>query len=91
MHRLARAAGLRILRERYLFQWMVPVKLAVRALEALHPAPPAPPRIPPQPLNRLLTAVTRMESEIALRIPFPLGNSLLVSGVAAHPPTGSAG
>jgi 2-polyprenyl-3-methyl-5-hydroxy-6-metoxy-1,4-benzoquinol methylase len=83
MRRLARAAGLRIVRERYLFQWLVPVKLAVRALEAIRPAKSELPGIPPEPINRLLTAITRLESEVASRIPFPLGNSLLVSAVPA--------
>lgn len=87
IRRLARAAGVRILRERYLFQWLVPVKLAVRALEAVRPARPELPGIPPGPINRLLRAITRLESEVALRIPLPLGNSLLVSGVAADPRT----
>lgn len=82
MRRLASAAGLRILRQRYLFQWLVPVKLAVRALEAIHPPRRRLPRIPPEPINGLLAAITRLESEVALRVSLPLGNSLLVSGTA---------
>lgn len=85
--RLAAAAGLRIARERYLFQWLAPVKLAVRGLEALRPAGPnrKPPAIPPSPLNLVLTALTRLEAAVAVRLSLPFGSSLLVTGTAAAP------
>src|SRR5207244_13531851 len=57
--RLARAAGLRIVRSRYFFQWLFPAKLGVRLLEAVSPRPPAPPRVPPPWINRALHLVSR--------------------------------
>ncbi len=81
---LAREAGLRIARERYLFQWLVPAKLLVRMAEAFRTGALTPPSVPPEPLNRLLTAATLLEQRITGVIPLPFGSSLLVSGFAAE-------
>jgi len=78
--------GLRILRERYLFQWLVAAKLAVRGWEALRPGAPAPPSIPPAPINGVLAAVSRWELALARRVSFPVGSTLMVSGVAGDSP-----
>jgi 2-polyprenyl-3-methyl-5-hydroxy-6-metoxy-1,4-benzoquinol methylase len=81
--------GLRILRERYLFQWVVAAKLAVRGWEALRPGAPAPPSIPPAPINGVLAAVSRLELALARRVPLPVGSTLMVSGVAEESSAGS--
>lgn len=80
---LARAAGLRILRERYLFQWLVGAKLVVRGLEHLVRGEPSNPGIPPEPLNAVLRAVTAVEQRVNAVVPMPFGSSLLVVGRAA--------
>jgi len=76
--RLARAAGLRIVRSRYFFQWLFPAKLGVRLLEALWRRPPAPPRVPPPWINRALYLVSRSEQFVLGALPLPFGSSLLV-------------
>ena len=81
--------GLRILRERYLFQWVAAAKLAVRSWEAIRPGTPTPPSIPPAPINSALAAVSRLELAVARRVPFPVGSTLMVSGVAEESPAGS--
>jgi SAM-dependent methyltransferase len=82
---LARAAGLEILRERYLFQWLVGAKLLVRGLESLVRARPSPPGIPPGPVNAAVRVVTTIEQRINRVVPMPFGSSLLVVGRAAQP------
>ena len=80
---LAREAGLEIRRTRYLFQWVVPAKLAVRGVQRFVSGPPRPPRIPPEPINRLLLAATRLEQSVNSVVPMPFGGSLLAVG--GHP------
>jgi SAM-dependent methyltransferase len=80
---LARAAGLDILRERYLFQWLVGAKLLVRGMERLVPEQPSLPGIPARPVNALLTVVTGIEQRINRVLPMPFGSSLLVVGRSA--------
>ncbi len=75
-------AGLQEVRCRYLYQWLVPVKLGVRVLEALTPdvPDPAPPRVPPGPLNGLFRGVSSVEHRLARALPFPMGSSLMFLG-----------
>lgn len=76
LRREAEAAGLMVLRARYLFRWTVPAKLVNRGLESLRPRPPAPPRVPSVPVGRALEWVSRAEDRlIGARI--PVGSSLL--------------
>lgn len=82
---LALAAGLRIERERYLFQWVAVAKLAARMVEALRRGGPALPTIPPEPINRLLAFASRLEARVASRVPIPFGSSLMVTGFGAAP------
>ena len=77
---LARAARLDILRERYLFQWLVGAKLVVRGMERLLPDEPSLPGIPPRPLNALLKVATTIEQHMNRVVPMPFGSSLLVVG-----------
>lgn len=81
--KLAMQAGMRIDRERYLFQWMVPAKLLVRLLERFSKAPPRLPSIPPEPLNGFLRLISRIQERVTSVIPVPWGGSLMVTGSAA--------
>jgi SAM-dependent methyltransferase len=80
--RLAEQAGLTITRERYLFQWLVPAKLAVRLLERVRKSPPKSPTVPPEPLNGFLRIISRIQERVTSVIPVPFGGSLMVSCVA---------
>lgn len=73
------AAGFQVLDSRYLFHWLVPVKLAIRCAERLHPAEPAVPRIPPASLDRFFYLLTRLEQETLSRLRFPLGSSIFAA------------
>lgn len=77
-----REAGLTEVNSRYLYQWLVPAKLGVRAVEHLTPAPedPPPPGVPPAPLNRVLAALARTEHRVTRSLPLPFGSSLLYVG-----------
>lgn len=75
---LARQSGARILRERYFFQWMSPVKLAVHFKERFIPAAPVIPRVPAPWLNRCLYRLSVTEQRILGKLPIPFGSSLLV-------------
>jgi SAM-dependent methyltransferase len=77
LERLAREAGARVETSRYFFQWMSPLKLALRLREAIvHPAPQTP-RIPRDWLNRALYRLSRLEQKAISRWPIPFGSSLL--------------
>lgn len=81
---LANSAGLRIIREAYLFQWLVPAKLLIRARERLGRGAPQPPTVPPRPINWLLTALSRAEAAVCAPLGLPFGSSLLISGTAGE-------
>lgn len=71
-------AGLGTIRSmRYTFHWLFLAKLAVRAKEAIFHSRPRSPRIPPDPINRSLYALTRMEQSLLGRLPVPFGGSLM--------------
>lgn len=77
---LAARAGLRIDQSRYFFRWTAAAKLATRLKEALVPGAPASPAMPPEPVNRALYALSRLEERLLGRLPVPFGSSLLVVG-----------
>lgn len=77
---LAWRAGLRITRERFLFQWLVPAKLLVRGLELIRTRPPVPPKVPPGPINSILEFISRVQERITRVIPVPFGSSLMITG-----------
>ena len=77
---LAKASGLGVDEQRYLFQWTCPVKLGVRVVEALRRRPPSPASVPPEWINAPLLAATRLEAATLGRLPMPFGSSLLVVG-----------
>jgi len=64
-------------RMEYLFQWTVPVKLAMRLREALVPPALDAPRVPPYAINRMLEAGTLLERWINRPLRLPFGSSLL--------------
>ena len=74
---LLSGAGLDVERSRYLFRWLVPAKVAVRAKEAVLGAEPKPPALPPPPVNRLLYALTRVEEGLRGGVPRPFATSVL--------------
>lgn len=82
-HALAQAAGMTIVRERFLFQWLVPAKLLVRMLERVLPTRAGLARVPPGPVNTALALASRAELRLASVLPFPFGSSLMVTGVPA--------
>lgn len=75
---LLEAAGLTVEHARYLFRWVVPVKLAVRAKEWALGGEPRPPAIPWGPVNRILYGLSRAEEALLRSWPVPVGSSVLV-------------
>jgi SAM-dependent methyltransferase len=82
---LLRTAGWRVETLRYFFHWTFPAKLAVRLVEAMRPArdtTPELPRIPPEPLNRTLYLLSRLEQRLLAPVGLP-GSSLLAVATRA--------
>jgi 2-polyprenyl-3-methyl-5-hydroxy-6-metoxy-1,4-benzoquinol methylase len=78
IRKLAKQARLRILDARYLFGWVFPAKLLLRAKEKITAAKPDIPRVPGPGWNHFLWRLSRAENRLALRVLFPVGSSLLV-------------
>jgi len=62
---------------RYFFRWVHAAKLAQRASELLRRPEPGLPGIPPEPVNRTLLGLSRVEEALLRHIPVPFGSSLL--------------
>ncbi|MCE9607999.1 MAG: class I SAM-dependent methyltransferase [Planctomycetia bacterium] len=77
---VARQAGLQVDARRYFFHWTVPIKLAVRGVEALRRRSSRPAAVPPAWINGPLYALSRWEQSTLGRLPLPMGSSLLVVG-----------
>lgn len=77
-HPLFSQAGLKILEERYLFQWMFPAKLLTRALERICSTPPRVPSVPPRWINQSLLGISRLERKILGPLRMPFGTSFMV-------------
>ena len=75
---VALAAGLEIVRESYLFQWVFAAKLGVRLSERVTKSEPSVPGIPHAWVNALLFHLTRAEYAMLRPWPVPFGSSLLV-------------
>jgi SAM-dependent methyltransferase len=71
-------AGLQILEERYLFQWMFPAKLLTRAVERIFALQPSVPSVPPNWINQSLLWISRLERKLLSPVPMPFGSSLMV-------------
>lgn len=76
------AAGLTPVESFYCFNWVAPVKLAVRAAEALSPAKPTPAAVPPAPVNEALYHLTRLEARTLTRMKLPFGSSICAVATA---------
>jgi SAM-dependent methyltransferase len=77
-HALADGAGLDFLEERYFFQALFPLKLALRPVEALLHLSPRLPSVPPTWLNSAVRGYFRAEERILRNLHVPFGTSLLV-------------
>jgi SAM-dependent methyltransferase len=77
---LAEPAGLRIDEARYFFHWTAAAKLGTRLAELVTAGAPESPRVPPEPLNRGLYLLSRLEERVLGRLGVPVGSSLLVVG-----------
>lgn len=60
----------------YFFNWVAPVKLAVRLAEALSPSQPRPASVPAAPVNEALYHVSRLEARTLTRMKLPFGSSI---------------
>jgi SAM-dependent methyltransferase len=70
-------AGLELESCRYFFHWTVLAKLMVRLFEEISRPEPRPPRTPPQPVNRALYLLSRVEQSLLGSVRIPLGTSIL--------------
>jgi SAM-dependent methyltransferase len=77
LERVVREAGLMPVSSRYLFHWLFPAKLGVRALEALSLSRPAPAAVPPSAINRMLYYWCRAEERGLSWAHLPFGTSVL--------------
>ena len=73
-------AGLRIDEELYWFQWMFPIKIAVRAFERIVGSQPSPAQVPAGWINRALYLWSRLEQKLVGPVRPPFGSSLVVIG-----------
>jgi 2-polyprenyl-3-methyl-5-hydroxy-6-metoxy-1,4-benzoquinol methylase len=71
------ATALTVEKARYFFRWVHPAKVVQRAMEAARRPTPASPTIPPEPLNRMMYALSRMEEAVLGWSTIPVGSSLL--------------
>jgi hypothetical protein len=79
---VAEAAGLRVVRSEYLFQWLFGAKLVERARERLLGPSPLP-TVPADPINETLFRISVAEARLGGRF-LPFGNTVLA--ILAGPP-----
>ena len=77
---VAHEASFGIREERYFFQWTVPAKLAVRAVESVRAPRDALPAMPPALINSALRSLSRLEYRLLAPLGVPFGSSLLIAG-----------
>ena len=77
---VATAAGVRIMMARYFFHWLAAAKIATRMKEALLPGKSDVPSVPPEPVNRALYALSRLEERLVHGLMIPFGSSFLAVG-----------
>jgi 2-polyprenyl-3-methyl-5-hydroxy-6-metoxy-1,4-benzoquinol methylase len=77
---LGELAGLRIEEARYFFHWTALAKVGTRLAELVSRGAPESPRVPPEPINRALYYLSRLEERVLGRAGVPFGSSLLVVG-----------
>lgn len=76
----ASEAGLEIVRERYFYHWLFPVKFTAGILERIFKSNPRLPKIPSPPINEILFRLSRAEQKMSSSMPVPFGTSLLIVG-----------
>lgn len=74
---LAASGGFETDAARYLFHWLFPAKLVVRAVEAIAPWRAAPEQVPRDWVNRLLERVSLLESRLVGWARLPFGTSVI--------------
>lgn len=80
---VADRAGMSISGARYMFFWLFPAKLLVRAKEILLGSKPGIPKLPHPGVNRFLSWLSRSEEKMLGALPVPFGSSLLIFGGVA--------
>jgi SAM-dependent methyltransferase len=63
----------------YFYNWLVPVKLMVKAQEAVFERAPSNPQLPSASVNRILKSISRIEQKVTSVIKLPFGSSLLMA------------
>jgi 2-polyprenyl-3-methyl-5-hydroxy-6-metoxy-1,4-benzoquinol methylase len=81
---IARAAGLLIREQQYLYHWTFPVKFVAGVTERALKLEPRPPKVPPRYINEPLYWLSRLEQISLTRLPMPFGSSLMVIGSRAQ-------
>ena len=76
LHQIVVDAGFDALEERYWFQWLFPVKLALRLLESATHAGTSLPSVPPVFWNQALYALCRLEAATISKLPISFGTSI---------------
>jgi len=75
---LLHEAGFSVVKSVYWYQWTVPAKVIVGALERIRKAKPNLPSIPAEWLNKTLFWLSRTEQELCGRVGIPFGSTLAV-------------
>lgn len=83
---LLRQTGFMVLEERYWYQWICPIKLAIRLSEGILRRPPRVARVPSQWINRPLYWISRAEQETLGAIGIPFGSTLMLYCVKQEGP-----
>jgi SAM-dependent methyltransferase len=76
------SAGLKPRESFYFFQWVAPVKLAVRAVESVRSGKPGPATLPQSTINEALYHLSRLEARTLTRLKLPFGSSVCAVATA---------
>jgi len=75
---LLEKARFKVAESHYWYQWIVPAKFAIGAIQKVKPSQPELPKIPPSWMNKVLYSVTRLEQETIGAMGVPVGSTLMV-------------
>jgi SAM-dependent methyltransferase len=70
-------AGFSVAKAQYWYQWIVPAKLAERAMEKIIDSEPSPPRVPANWVNKFLYRISRVEQRMLGANGVPFGSTLM--------------
>jgi 2-polyprenyl-3-methyl-5-hydroxy-6-metoxy-1,4-benzoquinol methylase len=90
LRRVSKEAGLRIVKQRYLYHWTAPAKIALGVTERTLRLQPKPARVPPDWINRTLFWLSRLEQKTISKLPMPFGSSLMAIGTRTEATTNTA-